>query len=115
MMREKIYLKCGHTDMRRGIDGLAGVVLEELELKLCDEKAMFIFCGRKKDRYKILAWERDGFVLMYKRIEKGRLKWPRDSSEKYIKLTTQEFRWLTEGLAINQPRANKMVESVNII
>jgi len=45
-MREKIYLKCGHTDMRRGIDGLSGVVIEELGLKVCDESAMFIFCGR---------------------------------------------------------------------
>ena len=42
MMRDKMYLKCDHTDMCRGIDGLASVVLEELGLKVCDEKAMFI-------------------------------------------------------------------------
>ena len=90
-MREKIYLKCGHTDMRRGIDGLGGVVIEELGLNVCDESAMFIFCGRKKDRYKILYWKSDGFTLLYKRIEKGRLKWPK-GSEKYIQLTAQEFR-----------------------
>lgn len=114
MKREKIYLKCGHTDMRRGIDGLAGVVQEELGLKVCDKSAMFIFCGRKKDRYKILYWEGDGFTLLYKRIEKGRLKWPKES-EKYIELSSQEFRWLTEGLAIHQRSANKRVESINII
>ena len=113
-MREKIYLKCGHTDMRRGIDGLSGVVIEELGLKVCDESAMFIFCGRKKDRYKMLYWERDGFVLLYKRIEKGRLKWPK-KPEKYIQLTAQEYRWLKEGLPIVQARANKALESVNII
>lgn len=114
MEREKIYLKNGHTDMRRGIDGLAGVVKEEMGLKVCDEKAMFIFCGRKKDRYKILYWERDGFTLLYKRIEKGRLKWPNEL-EAVLQLTSQQYRWLTEGLSISQPRAIQEIESVNII
>ena len=71
MIREKIYLKCGHTDMRRGIDGLAGVVLEELGLKVCDEQAMFIFCGRKKNRYKILYWERDGSSCCIKELKRS--------------------------------------------
>jgi len=112
--REKIYVKCGHTDMRRGIDGLAGVVIEELELEVCDESAMFLFCGRKKDRYKILYWEKDGFILLYKRIESGKLKWPNEL-EAVLQLTSQQYRWLTEGLSINQPRAIREIESVNII
>ena len=113
-MREKIYVKCGRTDMRRGIDGLAGIVIEELELEVFDEQAMFIFCGRKKDRYKILYWERDGFTLLYKRIEKGRLSWPNEL-EKVIQLTSQQFRWLMEGLPIVQPRAFQEVTPGDII
>jgi len=114
MDRKKIYLKTGRTDMRRGIDGLAGIVIEELELEVCDNDAMFIFCGRKKDRYKILYWERDGFVLQYKRIEKGRLNWPNEL-EKVLQLSHQQFRWLMEGLSINQPRVIQEIESVKVI
>jgi transposase len=114
MRREKIILRCGHTDMRRGIDGLAGTVIEELELDPFDKEAMFIFCGRKKDRYKILYWNHDGFTLLYKRIEKGRLKWPK-GSDNYLELTAQQLRWLTEGIPIVQPRAIKEAEPANII
>lgn len=100
--------------MRRGIDGLAGLVIEEMELKACDEKAMFIFCGRKKDRYKILYWEKDGFTLLYKRIESGKLKWPNEL-DSVLELSSQQYRWLMEGLSINQPRSIQRLESVNII
>ena len=100
--------------MRRGIDGLAGVVIEEMGLKACEEKAMFIFCGRKKDRYKILYWEADGFTLLYKRIEKGRLKWPTEL-EAVVELTSQQYRWLMEGLSINQPRSIKKIKSINLV
>jgi len=114
MEREKIYLKTGRTDMRRGIDGLAGTVIEEMGLEVCDKDAMFIFCGRKKDRYKILYWESDGFVLLYKRIEKGILKWPNEL-EKALQLSHQQFRWLLEGLSIDQPRAIQEIKRVKII
>ena len=74
MSRSKIYVICGKTDMRKGIDGLAAIVSENNQDALFDEQAIFLFCGRKKDRYKKLYWEKDGFTLSYKRIENGKLK-----------------------------------------
>jgi transposase len=62
--RTKIYVWCGKTDMRKGIDGLAAVASEYKADELFDEEALFLFCGRSKDRYKALYWEKDGFTPM---------------------------------------------------
>ena len=59
-----VYLAYGYTDLRRGIDGLAGIVQQEFHLDPY-QKALFLFCGRRKDRMKGLYWEGDGFLLVY--------------------------------------------------
>ena len=66
--------------MRCGIDGLAGIITDKYNLDLFND-ALFLFCGRKKDRFKALYWDKDGFILLYKRIEKGNLQWPRRSQK----------------------------------
>ena len=106
-LNKQIYVVCGKTDMRRGIDGLAAVIEEHCEAELFNIDAIFLFCGGKKDRYKALYWEKDGFSLLYKRFENGKLKWPKESEEEIIILNDQQYRWLLEGLPINQPKAVK--------
>jgi len=103
--REKVYLINGKTDMRKGIDGLAAVVAEHEGMNIFDEHALFLFCGRKKDRYKALMWEKDGFILSYKRLESGKLQWPKEKENRIEKLSMQQFRWLLEGLSVIQPRS----------
>ena len=97
---ENIFIVCGKTDMRRQIDGLATTVIQEYDMNVYED-ALFLFCGGKKDRFKALYWEGDGFILVYKRLENGRLKWPKDQNE-VKELTSQQLRWLLEGLSINQ-------------
>lgn len=64
-----------------------------------------LFCGRDSRKLKALHYDKDGFVLYQKRLdENGRFQWPRNASEARL-LTRQEFRWLMEGLAIDQPKA----------
>ncbi|WP_300122672.1 IS66 family insertion sequence element accessory protein TnpB [uncultured Enterococcus sp.] len=75
------------TDMRKGIDGLASIVQYEYNMDLYDN-ATFLFCGGKSDRFKVHYWDGDGFMLLYKRINAGKLKWPR-KSEKIMKLSKQ--------------------------
>ncbi|MEQ7094098.1 IS66 family insertion sequence element accessory protein TnpB [Enterococcus gallinarum] len=99
-----LYLVCGHTDMRKGIDGLAAAIQNQFELDIYQEASLFLFCGRRADRYKALFWNQDGFTLLYKRIDSGKLQWPRNELE-VKKLTQRELRWLLEGLKIEQPRA----------
>ena len=64
---ENIYIVCGHTDMRKSIDGLTAIVQQQYKLDLFSSSA-FLFCGRRRDRLKVLLWEADGFILLYKRL-----------------------------------------------
>ena len=108
-----VYLACGYTDLRRGIDGLAGLVQTQFRLDPF-QNALFLFCGRRKDRIKGLYWEGDGFVLLYKRLESRSFQWPRNG-EKARQLTPQQYRWLMEGLQIDQPKAHRPVSGLDII
>ena len=87
----KIYLVCGYTDMRKSIDGLMAVVRDTYSLDPY-ENILFLFCGRRCDRIKALHFEKDGFVLLYKRLDNGRFQWPRNADE-VRRLTRQEFRY----------------------
>lgn len=100
-----IYIACGYTDMRKSIDGLAAIVQEQFHLDPFS-KSLFLFCGRHRNRMKALLWEGDGFVLLYKRLENGNFKWPRHEAE-VRPISWQEFRWLMEGLEMEQKGAIK--------
>jgi transposase len=104
-----IYIVCGYTDMRKSIDGLASIVKNTYELDPFSN-SLFLFCGRRGDRLKALHWEQDGFLLLYKRLDGGKFQWPR-KPEEVRNITRQEFRWLMEGLSINQPKAIKEVKA----
>ena len=75
---------------------------------------LFLFCGRRKDRIKALYWEGNGFVLLYKRLESGSFQWPRNGEE-VRKLTAQQYRWLMEGLQIDQPKARKTMAGMSMV
>ena len=64
---DHIYLACGHTDMRKSIDGLAALVVSRFHLDP-HQPSLFLFCGRRKDRIKGLLWDETGFLLLYKRL-----------------------------------------------
>ena len=97
----------GYTDMRRSIDGLITIIQDTYELDLYSN-FLFLLCGKRCNRLKALHFDKDGFVLYYKRLDAGRFQWPRNPDE-VKNLTRQEFRWLMEGLSISQPKAVKPV------
>ena len=104
---DNIYIVCGHTDMRKSIDGLAAIVQQQYKLDLFSSSA-FLFCGRRRDRLKVLLWEADGFILLYKRLEDGKFNWPR-SEQEVRNLTREQYIWLMQGLSVDQPKAIKKV------
>lgn len=69
---------------------------------------LFLFCGRRRYRIKALYWEEDGFLLLYKRLESGSFQWPRSEAEARM-LISQQYRWLMEGLSVEQPKAHRPV------
>ena len=110
---DRIYIAAGYTDMRAGINGLASVVQDIFHLNPF-QNSLFLFCGRRADRYKALYWDGAGFVLTYRRIETGPLHWPRKEQDMII-LTDQQFHWLEEGLTINQGKAIPKLEDPRLI
>ena len=87
---DKVYIACGYTDLRKGIDGLARLVQQQFELDPFTN-TLFLFCGRRRDHIKGLYWEKDGFILLYKRLEQGAYQWPRSESE--VEVVQKEAVW----------------------
>lgn len=104
----------GPTDLRKSIDGLAILVTESFNLDPFS-RSLFVFCNRKRDKIKILEWDVNGFWLHYKRLEKGVFKWPNNSDSKTLLVNEREFRWLLDGLSINQKGALSPVKERIII
>jgi transposase len=102
---EQVYLAIGNTDLRRSIDGLAGIV--QIKFKLNPfSNSIFVFCNKSRDRIKILKWDGSGFWLLLKRLDKGKFSWPQDSND-IKEASIKELRWLLEGLSLEQPKAFK--------
>ncbi|MDF7639192.1 IS66 family insertion sequence element accessory protein TnpB [Lactobacillus sp. ESL0791] len=95
---DRIYLVCGKTDLRKGIDGLITVVQNQFKLDpYCSN--LFLFCGTRKDRFKGLLWENDGFLLLYKRYENGRLQWP-SNQDAVRELSAKQLTGLLQGWSL---------------
>ncbi len=100
----QIWLYSKPIDMRKSIDGLSVVVSEELKQNPCGSE-VYVFHNRGLDKLKILYWDKNGFCLWYKRLEKGRFHLPRMTDESYG-LTIEQLRWLLDGLRIEDLRGN---------
>ncbi|MGI6739077.1 MAG: IS66 family insertion sequence element accessory protein TnpB [Christensenellales bacterium] len=66
---QHVYIACGYTDLYRGIDGLVSIIQKGFQLDLF-ANVLFLFCGRWADHFKALYWDSDGFILLYKRLER---------------------------------------------
>jgi transposase len=99
---QSVYLCLEPVDFRLQINGLAARVQEDLALDVLSEH-LFAFTNRRRDRVKVLYWERNGFVLWQKRLERDRFHWPR-GTEQTVTLTGQELNWLLDGFDLRQWR-----------
>jgi transposase len=95
----EVFLYRGIVDMRKSINGLSAIVEEELGLSPFGP-SLFVFCNRQRDKIKILYWERSGFVLWYKRLEKARFPWPRRDKDDVLEMTRRELNWILDGIDI---------------
>ena len=112
-LQTKVYLAVGITDMRKSINGLSILVENTLEMDpFCGH--LFAFCNRRRNMIKILYWDRNGFCLWHKRLEKHRFKWPA-FPEEIMELDQRELTWLLEGLDIGQPRAHGALNYATLI
>ncbi len=110
----KVYLCREAVDFRKGINGLAVLVEQVLELDpFCEY--LFVFTNRRADKVKILYWERSGFCLWQKRLEQERFKWPRHLSGEVISLTGQQLNWLLDGYDLRQMQPHRRLKYKTVL
>lgn len=98
----RVYLASEPVDMRRGHDGLMAMVRNQWGLDPFSGH-LFVFVGKRRDRVKILLWERGGFVLYYKRLEKGRFRLPRiGSTDQTVELDATALAMLLDGIDLSR-------------
>ena len=95
----RVHLCRDVVDFRKQARGLSVLVEDELELDPFSAH-LFAFCNRRRDHVKLLLWERNGFVLWQKKLEKNRFPWPRDVDADIVELTGRELNWLLDGLDV---------------
>jgi transposase len=103
----RVYLCLSPCDMRRSFDGLHGLVTGAMQLDAFGGH-LFVFANRRRDRVKILYWDRDGFAVWAKRLEEGTYAMPFDEeSEQRREITAQELGALLSGIDLSHARRRK--------
>ena len=96
----RIYLATGKVDLRRGHDGLGAIVRNQWKVDIYGGH-LFVFVGRRADRCKILFWDRGGFVLYYKRFERGRFRVPKVTADaSSVRIDATELAMLLDGIDV---------------
>ncbi|MCF6226790.1 MAG: IS66 family insertion sequence element accessory protein TnpB [Xanthomonadales bacterium] len=110
----EVYLCRDIVDFRKGINGLAILVEAELERDPFSEH-LFVFCNRKHDKVKILYWERNGYCLWQKSLERAKFKWPRKAQDGVISMTGQQLNWLLDGYDVMAMQAHKRLHYHSVL
>lgn len=108
----RVWLAAGHTDMRRGFDGLAATV----QAALADNPFsghIFVFRGRRGDIIKVLWFDGQGLCLFAKRLERGRFVWPQATSGA-VSLTPAQLSMLLEGIDWRMPQRTWQPETPQV-
>jgi transposase len=95
----KVYIAIGHTDMRKSINGLCQLVADNFATNIFSGN-LYAFCNRRRDIIKVLFWDKNGFCIWHKRLEKDRFRWP-ESQQEVINIDSRQMTWLLAGLDID--------------
>lgn len=108
-----VYLHREAVDFRKQINGLSTLVQEGLGLDLFTPSG-YVFVNRQRNRIKILYWQRNGFCLWMKRLEKDTFSWPKHMKDDVVKLTTEELQWLLDGFNIWQKPPHQVLNYTSV-
>jgi transposase len=102
----EIYILCGYTDFRKGMDSLTQMIVEQgIDIQ---KDCLVIFMSRRKDRLKMLRWINTGMILITYRLEEGKFSWLKGTDIKNI--TRKQLEWLLDGLSLVQEKYIKPVD-----
>ena len=103
--RQRYFLYRGVTDMRKGFNGLSGLVREHLKHDLLSGD-VFIFMNKRRDRVKLLVWDRTGFVVWYKVLEQGTFELPASENDT-LEMSWTDIQLFLEGIEIKSVKRRK--------
>ena len=93
---KKVFIHRERVDMRKGINGLSEIV-QSAQMGNLMEPHLFVFSGRRRDTIKVLYFDRSGFALWQKRLERDKFPWPKKHTDVIVKITPEQFAWLLDG------------------
>jgi len=99
-----IYVCLKAVDMRRSIDGLVVMIVEQLKANP-QSGHLYLFSNRARNKVKAVYWAKNGFTLIYKRLEKGRFQFPAPTSEQPLSIGIKELQWLLAGFHFTEMSA----------
>jgi transposase len=108
--RQRYFLYRGATDMRKGFNGLSGLVRRHIDHELLSGD-VFIFLNRRRDRIKLLVWDRTGFVVWYKVLEQGTFELP-TAEKATLEMSWTDIQLLLEGIEIKSAKRRKRYKQV---
>lgn len=108
---QRYFLYGSTVDMRKGFNGLAGLVRQHIGHDLLSGD-MFIFINRSRDRIKLLMWDKTGFALYYKQLEQGTFELPKTGGGKALEITWSELVMLLEGIDMYAIKRRKRYRNV---
>lgn len=111
---ERVWIYRRPVDMRKSIDGLCAIVALELGRDPTD-RSIYVFCNRARDKIKLLIWHRNGFWLLYKRLDKQRFHWPDWFSDETLSLSIEQLDQLLDGYDLNGMRPHRTISSAHIM
>ncbi len=95
----EVFLYRDFVDFRKSINGLAAIVEQQMQLSPLNG-SVYVFCNKGRDKLKILYWDKTGFALWYKRLEKDKFKWPTTLTNELLTLSEQQLHWLLNGFDV---------------
>jgi transposase len=98
----RIFLAVEPADMRKGFDGLSQLVRDRISQDPLSGH-LFVFRNKRRDRIKILYWDKDGFALWSKRLEKGTFRFP-EAKDGRVEVTPAEMAAILEGIDLSRAR-----------
>ena len=102
----RVFVATGATDLRRSVDGLSAIVSQRFGLDPLSGH-LFLFRNRRGDRLKILVWDRSGYWVLYKRLERGTFSWPQIVADEPVELRAAEFMLLLAGVDVERTRSRR--------
>ena len=95
----KIYLYRNHVDFRKSIDGLVAIVTLEMACSV-EEGNLFVFVSRRRNKIKILYFDRTGYAVWYKRLERDKFQWPRKLMDPVVELSVERMNLFLSGVDV---------------